>query len=228
MRLVNKRWTYRDQPELLCNLHPFGEGYLYPILVFCELTNSRSKRTKGTRVGRHFVSGRIGLFQSNQYLGANVGTRGLFKLPEKKSTFTLEERRKVYCAWLWLKDHHPLIKNVDMDHPSDLMDGTESIVIQDAVSSGRENVTATEFQAFHMAPVGTEGPRTADESSNLNDTAIGIQGRDQKLVKYSNPFLLGYLFPTLYPRGRLDYNSIDADQNREIEYLESGGKCVCT
>ncbi|KAK5814775.1 hypothetical protein F5H01DRAFT_322958 [Linnemannia elongata] len=56
-------------------------------------------------------------------------------------------------------------------------------------------------RAYHMGPVGTGGPRTADESSYLDDMIIGILGRDQQFIKYSNPCLLGYLITTLCPKG---------------------------
>ncbi|KAG0027227.1 hypothetical protein BGZ81_005791 [Podila clonocystis] len=72
-----------------------------------------------------------------------------------------------------------------------------------------------------MGPVGTGGPRTADESSNLDNMPIGVLGRDQQLVKYSNPCLLGYLFPTLYPEGRgffsKDYDGINNGQSQRIQ-----------
>ncbi|KAF9979620.1 hypothetical protein BGZ75_009419 [Mortierella antarctica] len=54
--------------------------------------------------------------------------------------------------------------------------------------------------------------------------AIGIEGPNQTLVKYSNPCLLGYLFPTLYPVGRgyfsLDYDGIQEDMDQGIIYYE--------
>ncbi|KAF9922490.1 hypothetical protein BGZ67_010491, partial [Mortierella alpina] len=75
-----------------------------------------------------------------------------------------------------------------------------------------------------MGPIDTGGPRTADESQRFENMAIGIQGREQKLVKYSNPCLLGYLFPTLYPRGKgffsLDYDGINSTVGQEVQYHE--------
>ncbi|KAK3805716.1 MAG: hypothetical protein JOS17DRAFT_779881 [Linnemannia elongata] len=72
--------------------------------------------------------------------------------------------------------------------------------------------------------MGTGGPRTADESSYLDDMVIGILGREQQLIKFSNPCLLGYLFPTLYPKGRgffsKDYGSIEGDKNQRIQYYD--------
>ncbi|KAG0061881.1 hypothetical protein BGZ89_011110 [Linnemannia elongata] len=53
-----------------------------------------------------------------------------------------------------------------------------------------------------MGPVVTCGTRSADESSYLDNMITGILGCDQQPVKYSNPCLLGYLFPNLYPKGR--------------------------
>ncbi|KAF9082828.1 hypothetical protein BGX29_003594, partial [Mortierella sp. GBA35] len=185
------------QPDELRNLHPSAEGFLSPILVFCELTNSRSKLTRATRASHHFVSGRIGLYKNKEYLGAHVGTRGLVKLSDMK---------------------------LDVDEPSDLMNATEKVVDQETEASGRRNVNISGLRAYHMGPVDTGSPRTADESNNLDDMVIGILGRDQQLVKYSNPCLLGYLFPTLYPKGRgffsKDYGDIEGDQNQRIQYYD--------
>ena len=81
--------------------------------------------------------------------------------------------------------------------------------------------------AYHMGPVGTGGPTTADESNNLANLTIGLLGRNQEAVKYSNPCLLGYLFPTLYPRGQgfysLDYDGVKRGHNDQIEFYD--GRC---
>ncbi|KAK3805463.1 MAG: hypothetical protein JOS17DRAFT_781367 [Linnemannia elongata] len=136
IRFVNEHWMYPgDQPDELRNLHLRGEGFLSPILVFCELTNSRSKLTHATRAEHHFVSGRIGLYKSKEYLGAHVGTRGLLKLSDKKVKMNREEKQKILRAWDWLKQNHPLIKQVDVDEPSDLMNATENDVIKNLSST---------------------------------------------------------------------------------------------
>lgn len=209
------------QPDKLQNLHPSAEGFLSPILVFCELTNSRSKLTRATRAGHHFVSGRIGLYKSNTYLGAHVGTRGLISLSDITVEISKPEKQKICDAWDWMKQHHPLIRRVNVDEPSDLMNATETIVEQELGTSERRNVNVSALRAYHMGPVGTGGPRTADESSNLDNMPIGVLGRDQQLVKYSNPCLLGYLFPTLYPEGRgffsKDYDGINNAQSQRIQ-----------
>ncbi|KAK3807139.1 MAG: hypothetical protein J3R72DRAFT_481202 [Linnemannia gamsii] len=221
IRFVNKHWMYPGcQPDELRNLHLRGEGFLCPILVFCELTNSRSKLTQATRAGHHFVSGRIGLYKSKEYLGAHVGTRGLVKLSDKKTKMKPEEKKKILRAWEWLKQNHPLIKQVDVDEPSDLMNASEKVVEREPESDERRNINESGFRACHMGPIGTGGPRTADESNNLDNMAIGILGRDQQIVKYSNPCLLRYLFPTLYPEGQgffsKDYAGINGGQNHKV------------
>jgi hypothetical protein len=209
------------QPDELRNLHPRGEGFLSPILVFCELTNSRSKLTQATRAGHHFVSGRIGLYKSKEYLGAHVGTRGLVNLSDVNVKMKPEEKQKIVRAWDWLKQNHPLIKQVDVDEPSDLMNATEKVVDKEPESNERRDVNESGFRACHMGPVGTGGPRTADESNNLDNLAIGILGRDQELVKYSNPYLLGYLFPTLYPEGQgffsKEHGVIEVDRIQKVQ-----------
>ncbi|KAF9200599.1 hypothetical protein BGZ49_009157 [Haplosporangium sp. Z 27] len=111
-----------------------------------------------------------------------------------------------------------------MDEPSDLMNASESMATHDSDPSGRKNINVSRLRAIHMGPVGIGGPKTADESNKLENMPIGILGSEQKLVKYSNPCLLGYLFPTLYPEGRgyfsLDYEGIDIDQNQEIQLFD--------
>ncbi|KAF9183140.1 hypothetical protein BGZ51_004206 [Haplosporangium sp. Z 767] len=80
------------------------------------------------------------------------------------------------------------------------------------------------LEAFHMGPAGTGGPTTADEANNLANLTFGLLGRDQEVVKYSNPRLLGYLFPTLYPSGQglfsMDYSGVKRGCNDEIEVFE--------
>ncbi|OAQ32493.1 hypothetical protein K457DRAFT_16501 [Linnemannia elongata AG-77] len=87
-----------------------------------------------------------------------------------------------------------------------------------------QDVDITRLGACHMGPVGTGGPTTADESNNLGNLTIGLLGRDQKVVKYSNPCLLGYLFPTLYPRGQgfysLDYDGVKRGNIDQIEVYD--------
>jgi len=168
------------------------------------------------------VSGRIGLYKSKEYLGAHVGTRGLVKLSDVNVKMKAAEKQKICRAWDWLRQNHRLIRELDIDEPSDLMNATERVVDQEPESNERRNVNESEFRACHMGPVDTGGPRTADESNNLDDMAIGILGRDQQLVKYSNPCLLGYLFPTLYPESRgfysKNYADIESDQNQRLQY----------
>ncbi|KAF9368295.1 hypothetical protein CPB97_004751, partial [Podila verticillata] len=164
---------------------------------------------------------RIGLCKSTEYLGAHVGTRGLVKLSDKKVKMKPDEKRKICRAWDWLKQNHPLIRQLDIGDPSDLMNATKEIVEQEPEADEWRNVNESGLRAYHMGPVGTGGPRMADELSNLDNMAIGVLGRDQQLVKYSNPCLLGYLFPTLYPEGQgffsKDYSGIKGDQNLGIQ-----------
>ncbi|KAG0336081.1 hypothetical protein BG004_008209 [Podila humilis] len=210
------------QPVELQNLHPAAEGYLSPILVFCELTNSHSRLTQATSAGHHFVSGRIGLYKSPNYLGAHAGTLGLVSLSDIKTTMTDEDKQRVRDAWDWMKQNHPLISCLKIDEPSDLMNATENVVVYTRESSGRRNINVSGLRAYHMGPVGTGGPRTANELSNIDNLPIGVLGGDQQLVKYSNPCLLGYLFPTLYPEGRgffsKDYDGIQSRTNQIIQY----------
>lgn len=152
------------------------------------------------------MSGRIGLYKSKEYLGAHVGTRDLVKLSDKSIKMKVAEKQKICRAWDWLKQNHWLIRESDVDEPSELMNATEKVVDQELESNGRRNVNKSGFRTYHMGPVDTGGPRTEDESNNLDDMAIGIPGREQQLVKYSNPCFLGYLFPTLYPESRGFYS----------------------
>ncbi|KAH7052425.1 hypothetical protein BKA57DRAFT_502600 [Linnemannia elongata] len=123
---------------------------------------------------------------------------------------SIEDKQRIYIAWYWMKENHPLIKGLDIEEPSDLTNASETLLEEAEITE--EGVDMTRLGACHMGPVGTGGPTTADESNNLGNMAIGLLGRDQKVVKYSNSCLLGYLFPTLYPRGQgffsLDYDGV--------------------
>lgn len=229
MRFVNEYWVYPGaQPEELQNLHSKAEGLLSPILVFCELTNSRSKLTKATRAGHHFVSGRIGLYKSNDYLGPHAGTRGLISLSDKDVELSDEDIDKIWNAWDWLKANNPLIRDVDVDAPGNLTNASERVE-HNSESDGQRNINTSELRAYHMAPIGTGGPSTANESSKLENLPFGVLGREQHVVKYSNPCLLGYLFPTLYPEGRgyfsKNYDGIQGGRNRQIECYEGRPCC---
>lgn len=168
------------------------------------------------------MSGRIRLYKSKEYLGSHVRTCSLVKLSDMKVKITDDEKQEICDAWDWMKQNHPLIRQVDVDEPSDLMNATEKVVEQEPEADEQRNVNVSGLHAYHMGPVDTSGPRTADESSNLDNLAIGVLGHDQQLVKYSNPCLLGYLFPMLYPEGQgffsKDYSGIMGDQNQRIQY----------
>ncbi|KAF9583846.1 hypothetical protein BGW38_008338 [Lunasporangiospora selenospora] len=133
-------------------------------------------------------------------------------------------KKQIRDAWDWMKQHHPLINSLNIDEPSDLMNATENVVVYDSESSGRRNINVSGLRAYHTGLVGTGGPRTANELSNLDNLPIGGSGGDQQLVKYSNPRLLEYLFPTLYPEGRgffsKDYDGIQTGHNQRIQYHE--------
>jgi hypothetical protein len=211
-----------DQADEIRDLNPIGEGYLCPILVFCELTNSRSKLTPSSRAGYHFVSGRISLCKSKQYFGSHAGTRGLIRLSDIDVKMSIEDKQRICNAWYWMKQNHPLIKDLDIEEPSDLTNATETLL--EDVGMTEEDIDISRLGACHMGPIGTGGPTTADESNNLANLTIGLLGRDQKVVKYSNPCLLGYLFPTLYPRGQgfysLDYDGVKRGYDDHIEFYD--------
>lgn len=224
MTFVNENWIYPgDQPDEIRDLNQFGEGYLSPILVFCELTNSRTKLTPASRAGYHFVSGRISLSKSNKYFGFHAGTRGLIRLSDMDVMMSDYDKQRICNAWHWMKLHHPLIKSLDIEEPSDMTNATETL-LQPVSELTNEVDGMSRLGAYHMGPVGTGGPTTADESNNIANLTIGLLGRDQQLVKYSNPCLLGYLFPTLYPQGRgfysMDYDGVKNGDNDEIDFYD--------
>lgn len=227
MRFVNENWAYPgDQPSEIRGLNPIGEGYLSPILVFCELTNSRSKLTPQSRAGYHFVSGRISMCKSKQYFGSHAGTRGLIRLSEMDANMSNRDKERVCNAWYWMKMNHPLIKDLQIEDPSDLTNATETLLepdeeMEEEMEDEMEEEVTSRLRACHLGAIGTGGPTTADELNNLANLNFGLLGRDQEVVKYSNPCLLGYLFPTLYPRGRgffsLDYSGARRGHDVQIE-----------
>ncbi|KAF9923775.1 hypothetical protein FBU30_006183 [Linnemannia zychae] len=223
MRFVNENWMYPgDQAAEIRDPNPIGEGYLCPILVFCELTNSHSKLTPASRAGYHFVSGRISLCKSKRYFGSHAGTHGLIKLSDMDVKMSIEDKQRICIAWDWMKENHPLIKDLDIEEPSDLTNATETLLEEAEMTE--QGVDMTRLSACHMGPVGTRGLTTADESNNLGYLTIGLLGRGQKVVKYSSPCLLGYLFPTLYPRGQgfysLDYDGVKRENVDQIEVYD--------
>jgi hypothetical protein len=135
---------------------------------------------------------------------------------------SIQDKQRICIAWDWMKENHPLIKELDIEEPSDLTNATETLLEESEMAEQGDDMTR--LGAFHMGPVGTGGPTTADESNNLGNLTIGLLGRDQKVVKYSNPCLLGYLFPTLYPRGQgffsLDYEGVKRGNIDEIEIYD--------
>ncbi|KAI7818574.1 hypothetical protein BC939DRAFT_462526, partial [Gamsiella multidivaricata] len=139
------------------------------------------------------------------------------------ANLSIQDKIRIRAAWLWMKLNHPLIKELNVDEPSDLTDATETLLEYNAEAAD-ESANMSRLEAFHMGPVGTGGPTTADEANNLANLTFGLLGRDQEVVKYSNPRLLGYLFPTLYPSGQgffsLDYSGVKRGCNGEIEVFE--------
>lgn len=197
------------------------------MVVFCELTNSRNRLTRATRAGHHFVSGRIGLYESRDYLGAHVGTRGLSKLTSSESPLTVQEAQRIIDAWEYLKKNHPLFQGLQVDNIGGLVSINEKLKVEEFEGNGRFNENKSKFQGYHMVPVGGGGPKSGDERYRMEDMSVGILGNDQRMVKYSNPCLFGYLFPTLYPNGR-GYYSMDYDgipRMPEVDFYE-GMCCV--
>jgi hypothetical protein len=131
------------------------------ILVLCELTSSRSKLTQATRAGHQFVPSRIRFYKSKGYLGAHVGTRGLVKLPDMKVKMKRDEK-KILRAWDCLRQNHPLIKQANVDEPSDLMNSTENVIDQGPESKEHRSVKKSGFRAWHRGPVNTSSLKKAD------------------------------------------------------------------
>ncbi|KAF9300349.1 hypothetical protein BGZ74_007999, partial [Mortierella antarctica] len=72
-------------------------------------------------------------------------------------------------------------------------------------------------------PVYEGGPRTADEENDFENLVFGVDDT-RKLVKYGNPRLMGYLFPSLYVEGKgfysLNYKGIDESGANVIQHHE--------
>lgn len=84
-----------------------------------------------------------------------------------------------------MKQNHPLIRWVDVDEISDLINATERVIEQESGPYERRNVNVSGLRAYHRGPVGTGSPRTADESSNLDNMPICVP-YNQNLTYISN------------------------------------------
>lgn len=98
------------------------------------------------------------------------------------------------------------VKGANFDEASDLMNATETMTEIESELWEGGNTDTSGLCAYLMGPVGTGGPRTADESSNVESLTVGVTRHDRQLVKYSNPCLLVYLFPMLYHEGQGFYS----------------------
>ncbi|KAG9319355.1 hypothetical protein KVV02_004907 [Mortierella alpina] len=166
MEFINTRWCYPgDIPGELTGLHLAAESFLCPIMVFCELTNSKSGEGRSTRAGYHFAQGRIGLYNSPDFLGEFSGTRGIGRNRGPS-------------------DESGIVANI----PEVMRISRNEIQVDENPTTLRDEI---------MMPVDDGGPRTADEEHAFRDLVFGVDDQNH-LVKYSNPKLMGLLFPSLY------------------------------
>lgn len=192
-------------------------------MVFCELTNKLSAGTRATRAGHHFVNGRIGLYSSSSYLGDYVGTRGMMRNQDGiMSRFTEDDLSKIDKAFAWLQESNKVFKDRT---PTD--DEARILQVPELLQTSREeirvDVNVSAFRDELMMPVYEGGPRTADEENAVENLVLGVDDSN-KLVKYGNPRLMGYLFPTLYVNGvgfySLNYEAIDEVGSSVIRHHE--------
>jgi len=174
-------------------------------MVFCELTNSKSGEGRSTRAGYHFAQGRIGLYNSPDFLGEFSGTRGIGRSQKSlDSMMTDVEARRIVNAFNWLKSNNGIFKDRGpADESRVVANITEVMRISRNEIQVDENPTT--FRDEIMMPVDDGGPRTADEENAFRDLVFGVDDKNH-LVKYSNPRLMGYLFPSLYVNGKGFYS----------------------
>ncbi|KAF9121258.1 hypothetical protein BG015_005874, partial [Linnemannia schmuckeri] len=73
---------------------------------------------------------------------------------------SIEDKQRICIAWDWMKENHPLIKDLDIEEPSDLTNATETLFEEAEMTE--QGVDMTRHGACHMGPVGTGGPTTAN------------------------------------------------------------------
>lgn len=222
MEFVNTKWCYPgDVPEKLKGLHPGAESFLSPIMVFCELTNRLSTETQATRAGYHFVNGRIGLYSSSSYLGDYAGTRGMMRNQDGiMSRYTEDDLSRIEEAFVWLRENNDIFKDRAPADDAALLPEVPEL-IRTSQQETRVDVNESAFRDELMMPVYEGGPRTADEENDFVNLVFGVDDT-KKLVKYGNPRLMGYLFPSLYVKGKgfysLNYEGIDESSADVIQY----------
>jgi hypothetical protein len=181
-------------------------------MVFCELTNQLSSETRSTRAGYHFVNGRIGLYKNPSYsVGEYDGSRGMIKNQDgDMSSYSEEDLERIDEASEWLRENNRIYR----DRAPVLVGGSIPVVrekIRKHQQKTHVDVNRSAFQEELLMPVYEGGPRTADEENSFERLVFGVDDT-RNLVKYGNPRLMGYLFPSLYVEGKgfysLDYKGI--------------------
>lgn len=255
MIFINKKWCYPGTiPQELKDLPSSADSFLSPISVFCELTNRRLFEEKSTRPGHHFVKGHIGIYKCLSYLGRNAGTRGLISnhLREKKK-LSEDQIRRIFVAYSWLKANNYIYKDKAIFAEDERTDGGSIGSLTTALSSfamernldDEESYTnnsqeKNNLQETIFLPANDGIPSISNQGSEhgLKDIIFGVDSQ-KRLVKYSNPRLLGYLFPNIYVEGKgfysLNYDGLESGEIIEKHDIQTtaatnpnGGRCEDT
>lgn len=233
MIFINKNWCYPGRvPSELIDLPSSAESFLSPISVFCELTNRRLFDEKSTRPGHHFVKGRIGIYKCSSFLGREAGTRGLIsnQLKEKKK-LSEDQIQCILVAYSWLKSNNYIYKDepfftederVDVGSFDSLTTSLSSLTTERNLEGGiwtfknSQDTDNLRDKIFLPANDGLPSMTNQGNEHGLKDVIFGIDSQ-KRFVKYSNPRLLGYLFPTIYVKGKGFYSlSYDGIESGEI------------
>lgn len=190
--------------------------------MFCELTSANRTGNNAIRTGHHFVSGKIGMFRSKNYLGSHVGTRGLIKdLNNEGWTLQDNDRERILEAWDWIKSNNPLFAtrsyNGECIDLAEMWDDNTGV----PVANVGPELYFGKMDHVIMLPNDQVGPACGTEGNRHDSLAIGIDDAGD-IVKYSNPNLLGLLFPTLYVYGR-GYYSVPREKRSFSARNSSGG-----
>lgn len=129
-------------------------------------------------------------------------------------------------AFRWLNANNNIFK--DRDRPEELrMVATIPEVMRISRQEAHVDENLSGFRDEIMMPVNDGGPRTADEENAFRNLVFGVDNQN-RLVKYSNARLMGYLFPSLYVKGEgfysLNYPGIKGGNSLHEDFQVGGRK----
>ncbi|KAG0317728.1 hypothetical protein BG000_004447 [Podila horticola] len=179
-------------PVELTSLEWSDMKYVCPIMTF-----SNFQAPSQNRLAFPQLNGAVSMYRSAQFLSTADGMSTF----AQDQTVPHMDRHRVVNAWNWLNTNNHLFRNMQQQQAQ-----LQAVVEELYELEEDEDISnAVPHPGRYHFPTGIiqmpdPGPRMADVG--IEQVNVAINPLTDQLVKYSNPNLMGLLFPELYPFGQ--------------------------